>query len=238
MAAGGVITFRDVAGTLRAGAGAPKHESDWEKLICSPISAKWAKGTGGPSGDECQNLVAFACNQRQDKNGPQGSGINEDVSFTLNATDKHAVVYPINTQLVTRGFEGDTARTLTARHDSSPCVDRGQDLVFAIRTAQLYENHAVRSFTSSQFGQYQEGVGTLRSNGGDCGGGSENLVNQNHTVRRLTVIECLRLMGFPDWWFDGVPGYSDTAGYKSCGNSIAVPCISWIMNNIKEVFEA
>ena len=29
-----------------------------------------------------------------DKNGPQGSGVNEDVSFTLNATDHHAVAYP------------------------------------------------------------------------------------------------------------------------------------------------
>ena len=28
---------------------------------------------------------------REDKNGPQGTGINEDVSFTLNTTDRHAV---------------------------------------------------------------------------------------------------------------------------------------------------
>ena len=31
-------------------------------------------------------------------------------------------------------------------------------------------------FTSSSFAQYQEGVGTLRSNGGDLGGGSETLI--------------------------------------------------------------
>lgn len=30
---------------------------------------------------------------RADKNGPQGSGVNEDVSFTLNATDRHAVAF-------------------------------------------------------------------------------------------------------------------------------------------------
>lgn len=29
-------------------------------LISGAISTKWAKGTGGPSGDECQNLVAVA----------------------------------------------------------------------------------------------------------------------------------------------------------------------------------
>ena len=32
---------------------------------------------------------------RKDENGPQGSGINEDVSFTLNATDHHAVAHPV-----------------------------------------------------------------------------------------------------------------------------------------------
>ena len=30
---------------------------------------------------------------RADKNGPQGSGINENVSFTVNTIDRHAVVY-------------------------------------------------------------------------------------------------------------------------------------------------
>lgn len=30
---------------------------------------------------------------RADKNGPQGSGVNEDISFTLNATDRHAVAF-------------------------------------------------------------------------------------------------------------------------------------------------
>ena len=33
---------------------------------------------------------------RSDKNGPQGSGVNEDVSFTLDATDRHAVAYGID----------------------------------------------------------------------------------------------------------------------------------------------
>lgn len=31
--------------------------------IAGTVSAKWAKGTGGPAGDECQNLVAFDTTQ-------------------------------------------------------------------------------------------------------------------------------------------------------------------------------
>ena len=30
----------------------------------------------------------------EDKNEPQGSGVDEDVSFTRNTTDHHAVAYP------------------------------------------------------------------------------------------------------------------------------------------------
>jgi len=35
-------------------------------------------------------------------------------------------------------------------------------------------------FTPSSFGGYQPGVGTLRSNGGDLGGGSETIIYENH----------------------------------------------------------
>ena len=119
-------------------------------LIAGTVSAKWAKGTGGPAGDECQNLVAG-------------------------------------------GFEGDIARTLTARHDSSPCVDRGQDLVFSPAPARI-----------------------------------------GYTVRRLTPLECERLQGFPDGWTD-IPGASDTGRYKALGNSVAVPCVAWIMGRIKTI---
>ena len=54
-------------------------------------------------------------------------------------------------------------------------------------------------------------------------------------VRKLTPTECLRLQGFPDDWFDGVEGYSDTAAYKAIGNSMAVPCMRWIGERIAEV---
>lgn len=54
--------------------------------------------TGGNAPDSNQGGVAVVSVQgsmigRTDKNGPQGSGVNEDVSFTLNATDRHAVAF-------------------------------------------------------------------------------------------------------------------------------------------------
>lgn len=54
-------------------------------------------------------------------------------------------------------------------------------------------------------------------------------------IRKLTPTECLRLQGFPDDWFNGVDGYSDTAAYKAIGNSMAVPCMRWIGERIDTV---
>ncbi len=41
---------------------------------------------------------------------------------------------------------------------------------------------ATQSFTASSFGQYQPGVGTIRANGGDLGGGSETLIAEKWTA--------------------------------------------------------
>lgn len=50
-------------------------------------------------------------------------------------------------------------------------------------------------------------------------------------VRRLTPLECVRLMGFPDDWLDGL-GLSDSAKYRMLGNSIVVPVAKWIAERI------
>jgi len=54
-------------------------------------------------------------------------------------------------------------------------------------------------------------------------------------VRRLTPLECERLMGWPDGWTatkaDGTP-QSDTHRYKQCGNGIASPVAQWIAQQL------
>lgn len=56
------------------------------------------------------NIVDRSCAQN-------GKGGGENQSPSLNTIDRHAVCYP------------DVARTLTARFDSSPCIDRGGEVV-------------------------------------------------------------------------------------------------------------
>ena len=50
-----------------------------------------------------------------------------------------------------------------------------------------------------------------------------------HLIRRLTPLECERLQGFPDGWTD-IPGASDSARYKALGNSVAIPCVDFVMH--------
>ena len=57
-------------------------------------------------------------------------------------------------------------------------------------------------------------------------------------VRRLTPLECERLMGLPDdwtrWQADGTE-QSDSARYRQCGNAVAVPVVEWIARRMVAV---
>lgn len=72
-------------------------------------------------------------------------------------------------------------------------------------------------------------------------------------VRRLTPVECCHLQGFPDDYFKHVRyrrtlksgklskreyHLADGPIYKMLGNSIAVPCLTWIGERIQEALEA
>ena len=116
---------------------------------------------------------------RDDKNDPQGDGINEDVSFTLNTVDRHAV-YAMTTGSYTQ-VEKKTAPTLMARdfkNTAAVAYGIGQDAFNQGRNAK---------FTSSVEKEFQP---TLVAKG-------PGTVQNGYTVRRLTPTEYARLQGFP-----------------------------------------
>jgi DNA (cytosine-5)-methyltransferase 1 len=112
-------------GASRAAGGGPDGGR-----IAGAVTSKWAKGTGGPAGDEAYNLVAFSCKDH----GADASSI----APTLRAMG-HSGSHANAGGQVAVAFGGDVSRTLSARHDSSPCADRGQDVVA--------QGSAVRRFT-------------------------------------------------------------------------------------------
>ncbi len=66
---------------------------------------------------------------------------------------------------------------------------------------------------------------------------SDNLpmLKQGFRIRRLTPVECERLMGLEDGWTscDGV--ISDTQRYKLCGNGVVVNCVDYLLDKIVNV---
>jgi DNA (cytosine-5)-methyltransferase 1 len=54
----------------------------------------------------------------------------------------------------------------------------------------------------------------------------------NYAVRRLTPIECERLMGWPD---DHTAGQADSHRYKQCGNGVAAPVAQWVAQQLNRI---
>lgn len=78
----------------------------------------------------------------------------------------------------------------------------------------------------------------LTSGGGKPGQGYA-AVRQDMAVRRLTPLECERLMGLPDGWTEfGVNEAGktvkipDTHRYRCLGNSVAVPMAAWVARRL------
>lgn len=123
---------------------------------------------------------------------------------------------------------GSVAGTLTSRHDSSPCADRGANIV--------YENHA----QDSRVKPCGECCPQINAKAG-TGGGNLPIVQGAFTVRRLTPVECERLMGFPDnhtripWRGKPEAQCPDGPRYKACGNSMCVNVMRWIGMRIEYV---
>lgn len=55
-------------------------------------------------------------------------------------------------------------------------------------------------------------------------------------VRRLTPLECERLMSDPDG-YTNIPGAKDSPRYAALGNSIIVNCLTWIFRRLAVVDE-
>jgi DNA (cytosine-5)-methyltransferase 1 len=143
-------------------------------------------------------------------NGDVTPKSSEDVSVTLRSQQ--------GGEGVGVAFGGNVARTLTKRHDSSPCVDRGMDVVAQMNPTVYQED-----------GKTVEGMCEMRG---------------ATMVRRLTPVECERLQGFEDGWtsnrcileLDGnqwkptgkVEEQKDGPRYRQMGNAVSVPVAEYL----------
>ena len=215
--------------------------------------------TGGNSPDSNQGGVAVVAVQgsmigRADKNGPQGSGVNEDVSFTLNATDLHAVAFSQDSY--TKYSENDKCGALRA---AGGMYGGGSETLVYSTSKNSYHTEAKENLANTLVASDYKDPPTVNS--------------PEYIVRRLTPTECARLQGFPDWWCADLGTdeptdeeltfwkdvfethriivgsavkpksekqirtwlknpHSDSAEYKLWGNGVALPCVYFVLSGI------
>ena len=125
------------------------------------------------------------------------------------------------------GFrEADISRTLDQNGGNPCCQQGGIAIVTAVDCRNLRE--------------IEETSGTLqaKTKSGGYSLNYQNPVRIGRNVRRLTPLEAERLMGFPDFWTQyghDRKEISDSKRYSMLGNSIAVPCVAYIMQGIRDV---
>nr|DAE04864.1 MAG TPA: Cytosine specific methyltransferase [Siphoviridae sp. ctPxx43]DAE10241.1 MAG TPA: Cytosine specific methyltransferase [Siphoviridae sp. ct0yh16] len=192
---------------------------------------------------------------RAEKNGPQGSGIGEDVSFTLNTADRHAVAF--SQEAYDKYVENDTGSSLRA---SGGMYGGGSETLVYSTSKNSYHTEAEENLANTLVATDYKDPPTVAE-------------EPQYIIRRLTPTECARLQGFPDWWCDDLgtenpteediaywsevfenhrkimgtstkpktekqiikwlrDPHSDSAEYKMWGNGVALPNVVFVLSGI------
>jgi DNA (cytosine-5)-methyltransferase 1 len=184
---------------------------------------------GNPScsqGGMCVVCLQGSMIGRSIENGPQGAGINKDVSFTLDSVDRHAVAYGIGRDAFNQGRNAKFGTQVFEEVQPS-MLARGPGAVYCTSKNSFHtiaEKELASTLCASEFKDppvvnvekpiaLSDRHGTLSANDGPKGPSSQMLGNPEenfviekpqYIVRRLTPTECARLQGFPDWWCDNL----------------------------------
>lgn len=158
--------------------------------VAPTMSARYGTGGNNIPLVQQEEVICIAGNaiDRQPQNGGNGFGWQQNISYTLTATDKHAVMKPYQ-ETVGALCRGDEKGIGNQYVSQDKCIIAGE----------ITEEYSATNL-----------------------------------VRRLTPLECERLQGYPDGWTD-VPGASDSARYKALGNSVAIPCVEYLMQRVAMV---
>jgi DNA (cytosine-5)-methyltransferase 1 len=222
---------KEIVGSLQARVTATNHESIRDahaiveemtlidgqrvgdvRIYTEPVQTLGARmGTGG------NNVPMLAFDTQFGSN----ANVTEDVAPTLKASQQSpSVAYAIQGNVVGRQDhngpagkghteEGDQMFTLTSTDIHAVAYDEYNDTTNNV-------HHALRA-------------GTKQSTG---------VLEPTMAVRRLTPLECERLMGWPDdhtrYKADGTE-QADTHRYKQCGNGVASPVAQWIAKHILNI---
>lgn len=165
-------------------------------------------GTGGNNVPLVEGTPEVYCisGNTIDREPENGLGCQENIAYTVTTCD-HAVY---SRQRVDTFRENAVVSTESARQHKE-----ATDLV-----VQPYQQ-TVGTLVCSD----HKGISNQYVSDDKC------IVDNANLIRRLTPLECERLQGFPDGWTN-IPSASDSARYKALGNSVAIPCVEFVLQGI------
>ena len=155
---------------------------------------------------------------RENNNGPQGDGINENVSFTLNTVDRHAV-YAMTTGSFTQVEEG-TSPTIMARDYKDPtaiCMGHG----YTVRRLTPTECARLQGFPDN----WCADLGTEKPT-------DEEMYFWHKVFKTYSEVTGCKVKSDKQVakWLKNP--YSDSAEYKMWGNGVALPCVWFVLCGI------
>ena len=122
------------------------------------------------------------------------------------------------------------ARTGTGGNNLSLVAQPVTSQVYCRQRVDVFQNGEISSTESAR--QYKDATDLVCQIPADGSPLQDALAaGVRALIRRLTPLECERLQGFPDGWTD-IPGASDSARYRALGNSVAIPCVEYLIRRI------
>ena len=164
---------------------------------------------------------------RKDKNCSQGSGVNEDVSFTLDATDRHAVAYGIDRAAFNQGqnakfgfaVETDVQPTIVAKGPGAVAQDEAGYTVRRLTPTECARLQGFPDWWCDDLG-IEPTTDDLRY-WCDVFETHRRIVGGSSKPKSLKQIT--------KWLRDP---HSDAAEYKMWGNGVALPCVWFVLCGI------
>ena len=237
--------------SFSAGAGATAGTIGYAEEVAPTLK-------GSPSGN-CMPSVMCLHDQ-----GGQRMDVCENMTGTLRANEKgHQPLVYENHGVDARIREsGEVSPTVTARYGTgggnTPLVQEDDDVYCIVGniidrqpenggngceyqenlayTITTVDRHAV--FARQRVDEFRNDDIASTQSARQAKDATDLIVEPNRQyaqlIRRLTPLECERLQGFPDGWTN-IPGTSDSARYRALGNSVAIPCVEFIMKSLNEV---
>ena len=215
-----------------------------ERDIANCIKAKYDAGVSNFRQDGTGVAIPCLTPDREEKR-QNGRRFKEDGEpmFTLTGQDRHGVMvkratkqgFAIAHEYDSINLEQPNSKTRRGR------VGRqmANTLTCGCNQAVVEPNECIQAgslehYGNDQMNRYYDPIGISPTITVVSGGGREQKIIDNYRIRKLTPLECWRLMGFQDEHFQRATdaGISNSQLYKQAGNSIVVDVLEHIFMNL------